>query len=474
MRRRETLALAALSLASPGSLAWRGMAGSAGSGEEPLHFGPDFAFGVASSAYQIEGAVRTDGRGSGIWDDFCHHSPRMAAGANADIACDHYHRMAADVALIADAGIRHYRFSVSWPRLFPGGGTVANHPGFSFYDRLLDALLARGIEPWLCLYHWDLPSELEAAGGWTNRDTAFRFAAFAASVATYFASRVSRWFILNEAAVQACFGYGFGAHAPGRTGRESWFAALHHLNLGQGLAIAALRTCRPAAKIGTIACCEPVRPSSRRPEDVAAAARFDAAWNGAVLEPLFHGIYPALVRDAVARYCRPDDLTLIRQRIDFLGVNYYSRLHIQHDPSSPIEANFGPVTDVARFTIMGWPIEPDGLLEILLELKAALGDPEIIVTENGYSTTRSGLLETDLNDVGRVEYLRAHLRFLKKAVELGVRVNGYFVWALLDSFEWNDGMRWHFGLVDVDFTTLKRSPKQSYLWYSRHVRAQRL
>jgi beta-glucosidase len=436
-----------------------------------LHFGPDFAFGVSTSAYQIEGAVHEDGRGTGIWDVFAQTPHHIWHNGNADIACDHYHRMPEDVALIADAGVQNYRFSVSWPRLFPEGSGAPNPAGFDFYDRLLDQLHAKNIAPWLCLYHWDLSQTFEAKGGWTNRDTALRFAEFADYVSRYFNGRVDNWMMLNEATVQAMFGYGVGQHAPGRTGKTSWFAALHHLNLGQGMAIEALRDNNIPGRIGTVASCEPIRPSTTGDADILAAAYFDAVWNGAVLDPLLAGRYPALVEADFEPFCKQNDLATINQKIDLLGVNYYSRLHIEADPASPIGASFGPNRERTQYTVMGWPIEPDGLYEIVMRITKDYRNQAIFISENGYATTYGATQTSEIDDPGRIAYIADHLTFLKHAMNDGANVAGYFVWALLDNFEWNSGMKWHFGLVAVDFETLKRTPKQSYTWYAQLVRA---
>ncbi|OYV42439.1 MAG: beta-glucosidase [Acidocella sp. 20-57-95] len=466
LTRRHAMALPLPALVAPSAFA----ATSAPDLKPDLHFGPDFKFGVSSSAYQIEGAVATDGRGPGIWDVFCHTPGKMAHGGNADIACDHYHRMPEDIALIASAGIKNYRFSVSWPRLFPDGDLVANPKGFAFYDRMLDQLHAHGITPFLCLYHWDLPQALQNKGGWVNRDTSKRLADFASAVSHRYRDRVHNWVILNEATVHSMFGYGMGSHAPGVQGKDSWFAALHHLNLGQGLSIQALRANNVAGQIGTVACVEPVVASTDSDADVKAANLFDAVWNGSILQPLFKGSYPDLVAADFAPLCQTHDLANINQKIDMLGVNYYSRLHVQASPSSPIGVNFGPIHNQSRFTVMGWPIEPDGLYDILMHIHNTYGQPKLFISENGYATADSTSPLASLNDDSRIEYITDHLTFLKKAVADGANVHGYFVWSMLDSFEWNDAMKWHFGLVQVDFATLKRTPKKSYHWYADLIR----
>ena len=435
-------------------------------------FGPDFNFGFSTSAYQIEGAVHEDGRTDGIWDIFCHTGHHIKNGDNADITCDHYHRMPEDVALLAAVGVRNYRYSVSWPRLYPEMNGPANSKGFAFYDRLLDELHDKGVSPWLCLYHWDLPQYLQARGGWTNRDTAYRLAEFSDKVSRYFGSRIGHWMVLNEAAVHAYLGHGLGFHAPGMTGKDNWVSALHHLNLGQGLSVQALRANVPQARVGTVASVEPVRPSTKSADDAQAAAVLDAMWNGAVLDPLFLGEYPALVRDDFAPYCRSGDLAVCRQKIDLLGINYYSRLHIRYDPKYALDVFFGPNNDPVKYKALNVPMEPDGLYEAVMHVHDRYGRPEIFISENGFATVKDGKPGSGLEDDGRLEYLAANLAFLQRSREAGANVSGYFVWSLLDNFEWDAGMKYRFGLVDVDFATLKRTPKQSYYWYSALVRSQ--
>lgn len=436
-----------------------------------FHFPPDFAFGVSSSAYQIEGAVRADGRGDSIWDEFCHNPCRVSGGQNADVAVDHYHRMPSDVELMGDTGLRHYRFSVGWTRLFPDGGSTPNPEGFAFYDRLLDKLLAKGITPWMTLYHWDLPQALQAKGGWTNRDTAYRLADFAAATARVLGDRVPNWLVMNETAVHAYIGHGLGYHAPGLSGQENWFSALHHLNLGQGLAVQALRASDAKGRVGTVAACEPVHPSSLAPQDVLAAQTLDAAWNGGVLEPLFFGTYPEMIAQYTAPHVRTGDAGVMAQPLDMLGINYYSRLYIEHNPARPLNLFFGPNKHSSPYYAGGWPIEPDGMYEILKTIQQRYKPREMFIAENGYATAEPDTSGPPLDDVSRISYITQHLRFLRKAMDEGVNMKGYFVWSLLDSFEWNDGMKWHFGLVAVDPATLKRIPKRSYHWYGALARA---
>jgi len=436
------------------------------------NFGPDFTFGFSTSAYQIEGAVREEGRSPGIWDVFCHTGHHIKNGNNADIACDHYHRMPQDVALVAGAGVKNYRFSVSWSRLYPELNGGPNAKGFAFYDRLLDELHRSDITPWLCLYHWDLPQYLQEQGGWTNRDTSYRLAEFSDRVSRYFGDRIPNWMVLNEAAVHSYIGHGLGFHAPGLTGKDNWVSSLHHLNLGQGLSIQALRGNLPHARIGTVASVEPVVPSTQAKDDVQAAAVLDAMWNGAVLDPLFMGKYPDLVADDFAPYCKPGDLANCHQKIDLLGINYYNRLNIHHDPKYAMDVFFGPQGEPVKYKALDVPMSPDGMYETVMHVHNTYDGPEIFISENGFATVDDGKPGSGLEDDGRLAYLGANLQFLQKAKEAGANVSGYFVWSLIDNFEWDSGMKYRFGLVNVDFTTQKRTPKQSYYWYGSLVREQ--
>lgn len=434
-------------------------------------FPPGFAFGFSTSAYQIEGAVREDGRTPGIWDVFCHTGHHIQDGRNADVTCNHYNLMPDDVALMADSGVPNYRFSVSWSRLYPELSGPPNPRGFAFYDRLLDELHAKNITPWLCLYHWDLPQYLQERGGWTNRDTSYRLAEFSDKVSRHFGDRIGNIMVLNEAAVHSYIGHGLGFHAPGLTGKANWVSALHHLNLGQGLSIQALRASAPHARIGTVASCEPVRPSTNSPEDVKAAALMDAMWNGAVLDPLFKGKYPELVAADFEPYCKPGDLRDAQQKIDLLGINYYNRLHIHHDPKYAMGVMFGADNDPVKYRAMNIPMSPDGLYEIVMRIHNDYGQPEMFISENGFATVKDGKPGSGLEDDGRLAYLAANLRFLQKSIDDGANVTGYFIWSIMDNFEWDAGMKYRFGVVDVDFKTLKRTPKQSYYWYSALVKA---
>ncbi len=427
-------------------------------------FGKEFVWGASTSAYQIEGAVSEDGRGPGIWDAFVTRPGSTIEAEAALVACDHYHRAEEDVGLLVRAGVTAYRFSVSWSRILPRGVGAANRAGMDFYDRLIDRLREAGIAPWLCLYHWDLPQALQDKGGWLNRDSMHWFAELAATLGRRLGDRVDHWIMLNEAAIHSLFGHGFGTHAPGLHSRAAIVASLHHQNLAQGTGLQALRQENSRFRLGTVMCLEPVRPSSASARDRAAAEIFDSFWNRASLDPLFHGFYPANLADEFERIMGHDDIATIRQPIDFLGMNYYGRIYVQDDGSSPVGVGFGPIPRDLPFTVMGWPIEPDGLYDQLVELRDRYGNPEIYVTENGRSSPGGASKEEALDDDDRIAYISAHLSAAQLARRHGVDLRGYFVWSLLDAFEWNDGRKFRFGIVYVDWSTLARTPKKSLFW----------
>lgn len=427
----------------------------------------DFLIGASTSSYQIEGAVKADGRGPSIWDTFCRQPGRIADGTNGDVACDHYHRFAEDVDLLANGGLNAYRFSIAWPRVMPEGRGTVNAAGLDFYDRLVDRLLAKGVQPWACLYHWDLPQALEAKSGWHNRDIAAWFTDYARATTTRLGDRVKHWAMLNEPSVHAIFGHAYGNHAPGRTGWESYVKAQHHQNLAQGTALRALRAERSGLTLGTVLSLQPVHPASEREADAQAAARFDAAWNGVNLDPLFHGRYPDVFGADFEPLMREEDWGNIHQPVDFLGVNYYGRAHIVADSKNVLAgAGFGPLPAGTPTTAMGWPVEPDGLVEILKRLRDKYGNPPVYITENGACYDDPAPANGTVADAPRVEFLRQHLLAAGRAIDEGCALKGYFAWSLLDNFEWAEGLRRRFGIVHVDFATGTRTPKASYAYLS--------
>jgi beta-glucosidase len=433
-------------------------------------FPADFVWGASTSSYQIEGAVDADGRGKSIWDVFSHTPGKVKGGDTGDIACDHYHRWPEDVEWLARGGFNAYRFSVAWPRILPTGTGAVEPRGLDFYDRLVDGLIARGITPWLCLYHWDLPQALQDQGGWLHRDIAEKFADYARVVARRLADRVKHWAMFNEANVQALFGYGTGGMAPGLTGMPNLRAAVHHQNLAQGRALQALRAEGAALRLGTVLNVQPVRPSSESNDDRRAAERFDAFWNGAFLDPLFKGFYPPAIAEELAPLVAAGDLQTIRQPIDFFGLNYYAPMYIAAAPHSVLGAWFGAVPAGTRFTAFGWPIEASALTETLTRLRDHYGNPEIYVTENGACYDDPIAADGTVHDDDRIAYLREHLAAARAALAAGVKLRGYFVWSLLDNFEWAEGYSRRFGVIHVDFATLKRTPKSSFAYLAGIMR----
>ncbi|WP_433391906.1 GH1 family beta-glucosidase [Micromonospora sp. KLBMP9576] len=453
----------------------------------PLTFPPGFLWGAATAAYQIEGAAAEGGRTPSIWDTFSHTPGRVVAGHTGDVACDHYHRIEADVALMAELGLRSYRFSVSWPRVQPGGTGPANAEGLDFYRRLVDELLAHGIEPWLTLYHWDLPQPLEDAGGWPARDTAARFADYTALVADALGDRVRYWTTLNEPWCSAFLGYGSGAHAPGRSDGADAVRAGHHLMLGHGRAVQALRAARPTAEVGVTVNLYPVTPASEAPADVDAARRIDALANRFFLDPLLRGSYPAdLMADLAGvtdfDHVRDGDLATISTPLDVVGVNYYSR----HVVAAPVPGaapepywrapSCWPGSEDVRFvtrgvpvTDMNWEIDAPGLAETLRRVHEEYTDLPLYVTENG-SAFVDEVIDGRVDDADRLAYFDAHLRAAHEAIEAGVPLRGYFAWSLMDNFEWAWGYTKRFGMIHVDYDSQARIPKSSARWYAEVIR----
>jgi beta-glucosidase len=432
-------------------------------------FPKDFLFGAATSAYQIEGAVQEDGRGPSIWDVFSHTPGKVAAGDTGDVACDHYHRYREDIALMREMGLDSYRFSISWPRLFPNGGGKLNQPGLDFYQRLVEELLRHDIVPMATLYHWDLPQALQDKGGWLNRDTADWFAEYADTVFQRLGDRIPLFVTLNEPWCSAVLGHAMGVHAPGLRDYASALAAAHHLLLGHGKAVQAFRQSGAEGQIGLTNVLTPMEPASDAAEDVEAADRMDALTNRWFLDPVFKGTYPAELRALGAdALVRDDDLQLISQPLDFLGVNYYFRQVIKANPADPlIQAT--ALEPSGERTAMGWGVSPDGLREALLRVKRDYGDIPIYVTENGaaYEDVLEGDAATGytVHDPKRIAYLRNHLLAVHEAMAARVEVRGYYVWSLLDNFEWQEGYAKRFGLVYVDYATQRRIWKDSAKWY---------
>ncbi|MEU2389503.1 GH1 family beta-glucosidase [Streptomyces sp. NPDC007369] len=447
-----------------------------------LRFPDHFRWGTATAAYQIEGATAEDGRTPSIWDTFSRTPGKVRNGDTGDIAADHYHRMSEDVALMRRLGVTDYRFSIAWPRVQPTGRGPAVQKGLDFYRRLADELRQTGIRPVATLYHWDLPQELEDAGGWPNRDTAYRFAEYAGLAAEALGDRVETWTTLNEPWCAAFLGYGSGVHAPGRTSAVGSLRAAHHLNLAHGLAVRVLRGAVPeAAEVSLTLNLHALRARTGAPEDLDAARRIDAVGNRIFLEPVFHGRLPEdLVRDTAPvtdwSFVRDGDLRTAAGPIDSLGINYYSPTTVAAGASPGPAAAPSPWAGAERHvrfvpapgprTAMDWPVDSDGLHELLLRLRDDLPGVPLVVTENGAAYEDYADPSGQVKDPERVAYLHAHLAAVHRAIEDGADVRGYFLWSLLDNFEWAYGYSKRFGIVHVDFPTQRRTFKSSAHWYA--------
>lgn len=432
-------------------------------------FPKHFVFGASTAAYQIEGAAMLEGKGESIWDKFTHTSGNIHNGEHGDVACDHYHLYQSDIKLMQALGLGAYRFSTAWSRFFPEGKGKANLKGRDFYNRLVDGLLENNIEPWLCFYHWDLPQLLQDKGGWANRDTAYYFTDYVSYVAEHLGDRVRHFALLNEPNVHAIFGHLLGIHAPGLRDFMAFLMSLHHMNLATGLGLVRLRAQSHLWKLGTILSLQPVYPVTDKDEDIEARNLFDAIWNRSVLDPLFKGSYPELVKGMLEDIVQAGDLGQINQEIDFLGMNYYQRILIEADPASMFGLRLGRPPKGVEQTDMGWEVYPQAMLEQLLELKNDYGNPKVFITENG-AAYQDNVSARGIEDVQRIRYLARHLQMVQQAITQGVQVEGYFVWSLLDNFEWAEGYAKRFGLIYTDYATQKRIPKASYTWYQRVIR----
>ncbi|MFD8565746.1 GH1 family beta-glucosidase [Streptomyces sp. NPDC059639] len=450
-------------------------------------FPEGFVFGAATASYQIEGAANEDGRGPSIWDVYSHTPGRTDGGDTGDVACDHYHRYPEDVALLRDLGVESYRFSIAWPRIQPTGQGPANQKGLDFYSRLVDELLEAGIEPAATLYHWDLPQALEDRGGWRVRETAERFAEYTAIVAGHLADRVPRWITLNEPWCSAFLGYSVGRHAPGAQEGTPALAAAHHLLVGHGLAVKELRAAG-VREVGITLNPDFNVPATDSDADRGAALRADTQHNLVWTDPILAGRYPASDEDTWGELItRQDfrldgDLDLIAQPLDFLGVNYYRPTLVADAPHREPDASLRTASDNryverswpdVRRNSMNWPVVPETFTQLLTGLKERYGDalPPIHITENGTAEYDEVSADGAVHDADRVTYLQEHLTALRTAMDAGVDVRGYYVWSLLDNFEWALGYAKRFGIVRVDYDTQERTPKDSYHWYRKLIEA---
>jgi len=447
---------------------------------EVFRFPEDFIWGAATSSYQIEGATREDGKGLSVWDKFSHIPGNIKNNDTGDIACDHYHRWREDINLMKELGLQAYRFSIAWPRILPdGSNATVNEKGLDFYDRLVDALLAAGIKPFVTLYHWDLPQALLDAGGWPSRSTVNAFTEYADIVTRRLGDRVKHWITHNEPWVVTTHGYLKGNHPPGHRNWTEALATAHHLLLSHGQAVPVIRANSPDCEVGiTLNLC-PATPASGSEADLLSTRIFDGEFNRWYLDPLFHKKYPADILEnhiALGRITTSDlsfikegDFDIIATPTDFLGVNYYTRAIVRseaipEEENTPREVRKGSVTE------NGWEIHPDGLYRLLIRLKNEYGPDAIHITENGasYGTPPDG--DGRVRDTRRIQYLREHLIACHRAIADAVPLKGYFVWSLMDNFEWIEGYQQRFGIVWIDYKTLKRIPKDSAFWYRKVIR----
>jgi beta-glucosidase len=447
-------------------------------------FPSDFLWGAATAAYQVEGAASEDGRGMSIWDTFSHTPGKTDNGDTGDVACDMYHLYPGDVAILETLGIKAFRLSISWPRLFPAGDEVREERGFAFYDKLIDSLLAAGITPYITLYHWDLPQALEDKGGWRSRETVTAFGKYAAAVAEHFGDRVKHFSPINEPWCVAWLGHGLGVHAPGITDRPTAFKVAHHTVIAHATAVNAMRSVRSDLKIG------PVLNQANYPADdpsdpvqAHASQVLDAVQNRWWMDAIFYGKYPQILVDEFGAEfldaILPGDMELAQTKNDWLGINYYfdtrvgasdSALTVQFDNSSLLGLTIDS-TPIGELTDMGWPITPNGLTEILVRWKDEFGSrlPQIFITENGCAYPDGPDASGEVHDLRRISYLDKHLKAILDAISEGVNVGGYFQWSLLDNFEWSLGYQKRFGIIYVDYKTQKRTYKDSARWYSEVI-----
>lgn len=433
-------------------------------------FGLDFEWGVSSAAFQTEGACEADGKGVSIWDTFTGRKGKIKYPDNAQVACNFYHQYADDIGLIREMNIPNFRFSLSWPRIFPQGTGVVNQKGIDFYNRIIDTCLAQGVTPWITLYHWDLPQVLQDRGGWVNRDVLDWLTEYAACAATHFGDRVNHWMVLNEPTVFTGAGYFFGLHAPGLRGVRNFFPAAHHAALAMGRIGRILRAQLPDSQIGTTFSCSSIHPVSEREQDIRAAIRADALINRLFIEPVLGLGYPTgdlKALQGIEKYMHANDEKELLFNFDFIGIQNYTREMVKHTFFVPyMRARLVPPQKrgVSLLTEMGWEVYPPAIYEMIKKFSAYPNIPPIYVTENG-AAFPDQVTGDRVHDPLREHYLQSHIEQVLRAKKEGMDVRGYFVWTLTDNFEWAEGYRPRFGLVHVDFETQRRTIKDSGRWY---------
>lgn len=432
-----------------------------------MSFPKEFVWGTATSAYQVEGAWDKEGRGLSIWDTFCSIPGNVKYSHSGKEACDQFHRYKEDVKLLKECGIQSYRFSISWPRIIPHKNREINREGFNYYHRLIDELLSRGIEPCVTLYHWDLPQYLEDEGGWCNRETSYAFKEFASACFQELGGKIQNWVTLNEPWCVSQLGYYTGEHAPGRKNRVLSYNVFHHLNLAHGLAVREYRRQKQSGKIGIILNPITPRPATQSEENQKAAEKAALLETRVLMDPLYGKGYPEEIGEILGGYRFPvkeGDMEIIASETDFLGISYYNERAVVQDPSSPEKIAY--VRSYHQKTRHGWPVVPEGLYRILNFVKENYDNPHVYVTGNGCAC-EDRLSEDDsaCSDPERIDYLRAHFKVLKRALDEGVNLKGYYLWSFIDSFEWAFGYTRRFGIVHCNFNDYRRTPKDSYFYF---------
>jgi beta-glucosidase len=434
-----------------------------------IKFPADFIWGTATAAYQIEGAVAEDGRTPSIWDTFSHTPGKTINGETGDTACDHYHRLEEDLDLIADV-VQHYRFSISWTRILPQGTGPVNDQGVDFYNRLIDGLIARGVTPWITLYHWDLPQSLQDKGGWVNRDIISWFQEYAETCVRLFGNRVKNWIIVNEPGVISWLGHGLGFHAPGIADETKYLACTHHLNLVIGNTYRVLKSQNKDLNIGSSYTLLPARPENAdTPTDV--VTHMEGFWNTNFFDPLLRGEYPAIIKEKMSPFVKDGDMQITKTALDFVGVQHYNAIQACRDDSRIFGTFFGKKTANFPATDLGWSIDPDSFHECLTWFSDRYGNIPLLVTENGAAFNDGPSADGVCRDARRINFLHTYINAVHRAIADGTNLKGYFIWSFMDNFEWSEGYKPRFGIVHVDYANdYRRTPKDSYRWYKSVVK----
>lgn len=431
-----------------------------------------FIWGSATASYQIEGAVKADGRGESVWDVFCRIPGKVANNDTGDVACDHYNRYREDIALMHDLGLDAYRFSIAWPRVLPQGTGAINQKGLDFYSRLVDALLEKNITPWMTLFHWDLPQALQERGGWGNRDILGWFEDYTRVMADALGDRVKNVMVINEPSTYAYHGHFDGAHAPGLQSKDLLFKAVHHQNMAIVQSYKLLKSMNSAWNVGSAYTLFPARPASNSAADVKAAAYMDALCNGAYFDPLFKGQYPDLIEKDIAHAVKDGDLKTLHTTLDFIGLQHYAPWYYQASDANELGIAGAPCPH-ARKTGMDWAVDPEAFYECLARFKDMYNNPVTYMTENGAAYPDVVSPDGHVHDAARVQHYKDYIDAMFKVMDEGMDIRGYFAWSLLDNFEWGYGYAQRFGLIHVDYTTQKRTPKDTYYWYRDFIRTQK-